>query len=128
MNNTPEQLRAEAERIQAYLEITASDDPNELVARLSDLNVYLARTGRMLAEASCIRDRAVAAVYASRAEVIERMPATVARRFVDSQTADENELVVWLDRLNRTCTHQSENLRTQISFAKQQLELTRKGY
>lgn len=125
---TPEQLRAEAERIQAYLEITASDDPNEMVARLSDLNVYLARTGRMLAEASCIRDRAVAAVYASRAEVIERMPATVARRFVESQTADQNALVVWLDRLNRTCTHQSENLRTQISFTKQQLELTRKGY
>lgn len=123
-----EQLRAEAERIQAYLEITVSDDPNELVARLSDLNVYLARTGRMLAEASCIRDRAVAAVYAEEARAIVKMPATVARRFVESQTADENALVTWLDRLNRACTHQSENLRTQISFAKQQLELTRKGY
>lgn len=126
--NTAEQLRAEAERIQAYLEITVSDDPNELIARLSDLNVYLARTGRMLAEASCLRDRAVTAVYASQTETIGRMPATVARRFVEAQTADENELVTWLDRLNRACTHQSENLRTQISFAKQQLELTRKGY
>lgn len=125
---THEQLRAEAERIQAYLEITASDDPNELAARLSDLNVYLARTGKMLAEASCIRDRAVAAVYAEEARAIFKMPATVARRFVESQTADQNALVVWLDRLNRACTHQSENLRTQISFAKQQLELTRKGY
>lgn len=125
---TTEQLRDEAKRIQAYLEITASDDPNELVARLSELNVYLARTGRMLAEAACIRDRAVAAVYAEEAKAIFRMPATVARRFVESQTADENELVTWLDRLNRACTHQSENLRTQISFAKQQLELTRKGY
>lgn len=128
MMETPEQLRAEAEGIQAYLEITASDDPNELVARLSELNVYLARTGRMLAEATGIRDRAVAEVYASRAETIGRMPATVARRFVESLTAEENELVTWLDRLNRTCTHQSENIRTQVSFAKQQLELSRKGY
>lgn len=126
--DTREQLRAEAERIQAFLEITVSDDPHEQVARLSDMSVYMARTGRMLAEASCLRDRAVAAVYAGEGRAILKMPATVARKFVDSQTADENELVIWIDRLNRSCTHCAENLRTQISFAKQQLELTRKGY
>ena len=128
MTSTAEQLRSEAASIQAFLELTCSDDPNEMVVRLSDLSVYMARTGKMLADAQQLRDRAAAAVYADNAKLIAKMPATVARKFVESQVADEAALATWIDRLNRSCTHQSENLRTQISFAKQQLELTRKGY
>lgn len=126
--NTAEQLRAEAAAIQDFLELTCSDDPNEMVARLSDLSVYMARTGKMLADARRMQDAAVAATYAEHTKSILKMPATVARKFIESQTAAENYLVNWIDRLNRACTHQSENLRTQVSFAKQQLELTRKGY
>lgn len=125
---TAQQLSAEASRIQDYLEITVSEDPNEMVSRLSDLNVYMARTGKMLADAQLLRDKAIAGVYAQSIKLIEKMPATVTKKFVESQTADENALVTWIDRLNRSCTHQSENLRTQVSFAKQQLEMTRNGY
>lgn len=128
MTDKTEQLRAEAAAIQDFLELTCSDDPNEMVARLSDLSVYMARTGKMLADARRMQDAAVAAAYAEHTKSILKMPATVARKFIESQTAAENYLVNWLDRLNRACTHQSENLRTQVSFAKQQLELTRKGY
>lgn len=125
---TAQQLSAEASHIQDYLEITVSDDPNEMVSRLSDLNVYMARTGKMLADAQLLRDKAIAGVYAQSIKLIEKMPATVTKKFVESQTADENALVTWIDRLNRSCTHQSENLRTQVLFAKQQLEMTRNGY
>lgn len=125
---TIEQLKQEAAQIQESLEITVSEDPNEMVARLSDLSVYMARTGKMLSDAQLIRDKAMAGVYAESIKLIEKMPATVTRKFVESQTADENHLVTWLERLNRTCTHQSENLRTQVSFSKQQLEMTRSGY
>ncbi len=125
---TLEQLQQEAGQIQSFLEITVSEDPNEMVSRLSDLSVYMARTGKMLADAQHIRDKAIANVYAESIRLIEKMPATVTRKFVESQTANENHIVTWLERLNRSCTHQSENLRTQVSFAKQQLEMTRSGY
>lgn len=35
--------------------------------------------------------------------------------------AEENKIVNWLDRINRTCVHQSDNLRTQLSFEKEQI-------
>ena len=37
----------EIEEMQSFLEITASDNPKELVDRLTDINVYLARSGKL---------------------------------------------------------------------------------
>lgn len=48
--------------------------------------------------------------------------------FVSAQSVTANQLVVWLDRINRTLVHAGDNIRTQISFAKQDLALQRKGY
>ena len=41
----------EIEEMQSFLEITASDNPKELIDRLTDINVYLARSGKLLADA-----------------------------------------------------------------------------
>lgn len=49
-------------------------------------------------------------------------------KFVAAQSVTANQLVVWLDRINRTLVHAGDNIRTQISFAKQDLALQRKGY
>ena len=46
----------------------------------------------------------------------------------DFAEVSANQLVVWLDRINRTLVHAGDNIRTQISFAKQDLALQRKGY
>lgn len=114
--------------MQEYLEVTVSDNPNELTERLGVLNVYMARSGKMLADAKHAQDKATAAAYAEHRDDILGLPATIAAKFIASQTASENYLVNWLDRINRTCTHQADNLRTLISFAKEQMGLTRKGY
>lgn len=123
-------LYSEAQEIQTFLESVPdnNDDPNELSIRLSYLNNYMARSGKMLADAKQMQDLAIAAAYAEHSKAILKMPATIALKFISSQTAEENYLVNWLDRINRTCTHQSDNIRTQISFAKEQMSLTRKGY
>lgn len=118
----------EIEGIQSFLEITTSDDPHELVQRLTDINVHMARTGKMLAEAKEYQDRVTANIYARHADYISRVPATVASRFVSSQCATVNRLVTWLERQNRALVHQGDNIRTQVSFAKQDLALQRKGY
>nr|WP_288892824.1 hypothetical protein [uncultured Alistipes sp.] len=123
-------LLQEAQEIQNFLESVPdnNEDPNELSIRLTYLNNYMARSGKMLADAKMMQDSAVAAAYAEHTKSILKMPATIAQKFIASQTVDENYLVNWLDRINRTCTHQSDNIRTQISFAKEQMGLTRRGY
>lgn len=67
-------------------------------------------------------------VYASHMEFISRVPATVAMKFVAAQSVTANQIVTWLDRINRTLVHAGDNIRTQISFAKQDMALQRKGY
>ena len=67
-------------------------------------------------------------VYSQHMEFLSRVPATVAIKFVAAQSVTANQLVVWLDRINRTLVHAGDNIRTQISFAKQDLALQRKGY
>lgn len=122
------QIVDEAEGMQSFLEITTSEDPTELIPRLSDMNVTLARSGKLLADAIELQDNAIAMVYEKRSDYIQRVSPTIATKYINSQAAHLNKLVKWLDRINRSCVHQSENLRTQISFAKQDLALTRKGY
>ena len=122
-------LLQEAQEIQNFLESVPdnNEDPNELAIRLTYLNNYMARSGKMLADAKMMQDSAVAAAYAEHTKSILKMPATIAQKFIASQTVNENYLVNWLDRINRACTHQSDNIRTQISFAKEQMSLTRRG-
>lgn len=118
----------EIEEMQSFLEITASDNPKELIQRLTDINVYMARSGKLLADAKALQDTITAKVYEEHKEFVGRVPATVAIKFVSAQTATANQLVNWLDRINRTLVHAGDNIRTQISFAKQDMALQRKGY
>lgn len=99
-------LRHKGDRRNAVLlEITASDNPKELIDRLTDINVYLARSGKLLADAKAYQDQVTANVYASHMEFISRVPATVAMKFVAAQSVTANQIVTWLDRINRTLVH-----------------------
>lgn len=119
-------LLDEAARIQVFAESCPTDDANVLVDRLNDLNHYLARTAVMLAEAKVIHDKAMLDSYL--AYDFEKMPASVVNKMVASMCGESNRLVNWVERLNRALVHIGENMRTQISFSKEQLKLTRSGY
>lgn len=123
-----EKILTEIQDIQAFLEITASEKPEELLQRLSDLNVYLARSGKLLADMIETQDKATALVFDEKKAYIAGLSTTLAKKYVESQTAEINGLVKWLDRINSACSHQSANIRTQISFAKENLRLTKSGY
>ena len=49
-----DKLIKECEEIQSFLEITMSDDSVEVIGRGCDLASYMARTGKMLADAKKI--------------------------------------------------------------------------
>lgn len=121
-------LLEECSVIQSYLEVTVSDDPNELAERLATLAVYMARSGQMLADAKYVLDTKRAEIYTEHSKLILKMPATVSTRFIESQSAEVNYLVNWLDRINRTCVHQSDSVRSLYSFAKEQLRMMKTGY
>lgn len=121
-------LFAEAMQMQEFLEATPSDNPAELVSRLGIINTYLARSGFLMAQAQKMQDETIANIFHLASEQIVRMSATIANKFVMAHASDVNSLYLLLERQNRAFVHQGENLRTQISFAKQEVELQRRGY
>lgn len=116
----------ELKSIQSFLEEEYTDDPVGLLNRITKLNVYMARTGFLLAEAEADRDKVVAATFAEHASAITKMPSQVSQKFINALCEDENYYVTWIEPIHRTCVHQSDGIRTQISFAKEEMRMS--GY
>ena len=125
---TIEEINRECKVMQEFLETTASDDPDELVQRLTDINVYLARSSKLLADAKLLQSERIRSEIDYNMNTIRMLSATLAKKYVDTLASEESHAVDWLDRLNRSFVHVGDNIRTQISFAKEQLKLTRSGY
>ncbi len=124
-------LKEEAKQIQEYLEITCSDNPEEIRSRISDLSVYMARSGEMLAQAKRDYNKKVSSEIANTIVKIAKeqfLSATAQNALVKSIAEDEQFLVDWLERINRTCTHQIDALRSLLSYEKEQLRLRETGY
>lgn len=114
--------------IQDYLQTFTGDDPSELIERLGMLNVYMARTGYLLAVAKADLDAAMSRVFAEFSAQILAMPATIGSRFISARCETENYYVNWIERVNRACVHQCDNIRTQVSFAKENMRLVNSPY
>jgi hypothetical protein len=126
-----EQLLKEAEEIQSYLEIECSNNPEEIEERLSAISVYKARSGEMLAQAKKLYRRKRSSEIANTIINIAKqqfLSATAQNALVESIAEDEAFLVDWLERINAACTMQSDALRSILSYEKENLSLTKKGY
>jgi len=121
----------EIQQIQSYLEITCSDNPDEVTQRIRELSAYLARTAFLLQEAKYALRRKKASEIG---EIVVRiakeqyLSAKAQNALVDSIAAEEHRVVDWLDRLNAACTHQIDALRSLLSYEKEQLRLRDTGY
>lgn len=112
--------------MQDYLEITISDNPQEIIERIGSLNVYMARSGKMLADAKRVLRMKKSDEISTMVKNIAKqnyLSATAQKALVDSIAQEENYLVDWLERINRTCTHQIDVLRSLLSYEKEQLRL-----
>jgi hypothetical protein len=120
-----EALKKEAQEIQSFLDITIGDDPVELVERGCDLAVYISRTGRMLADAKYHLDKKKKSAIMEQLKNIGLkldLPASTLNSLIDASCEDENRLYKWIDRMNRTATHQLEWCRTLISKLKEEMK------
>ena len=120
LNITPtDKISKELAAIDAFLNITMSEDVQEAVLRGNDLAVYIARTGKLLADAKYHLN------VKKKSEVFDTLRVNA---IIDSLCKDEQYLVDWCDRLNRTATHQLEWCRTIISKAKTEMALAPQSY
>lgn len=113
-----ENIQKELEEIQNFLEITLSENIDEAVVRGNDLAVYMARSGKLLADAKIHKDEKLNSEVISRIKDLVSLHASSANKFIDTLTKDENHLVTWADRVNAACSRQLEWCRTVISKGK----------
>ena len=120
-------MKKEAEQIQSYLEIHCSNNPEEIKERINKLQVYLARSGEMLANAKrLLNDKKSSEIANTIVKIAkeECLSASAQNALVKSIAVDEQYLVDWLDRINSACVHQLDALRSLLSYEKEQLRYT----
>ena len=122
MKITPiEELEREAEEINEYLSTVPPEEPNLAIERGGELSAYIARTGKMLADAKFYQDQAIAQSIVYNLGKQAGFPASVLKQLVESSCQRENLLVNTIERLNRAATHQLDWLRTVVSMAKEEM-------
>lgn len=125
-----EGIRNEAQQIQEFLEITMSENPQEVIERGNDLQVYMARTGKLLADAKYILNdqKRHETMDIIRDFIIDqKLSAKVQNALIDGLCKEEQYLVDWIDRLNAACTHQLDWCRSVNSKNKEEMRLTNIG-
>jgi hypothetical protein len=117
-------MKDEATKIQEYLDITISSDPAELVDRIATLMTYMARSGEMFAKAKKIlRAKKTTEINKTILKIAKEqcLSATVQNALLDSICEEEAFMVDWTERINRSCTHQIDGLRSLLSYEKEQM-------
>ena len=122
-----EDIKFELEAIQQFLEISISEDMNEVEQRGNELTVYMARSGKLLADAKYHRDENINSAIVEELKKILQLAPSTANKYIDALTKEENYLVSWSERVNRTCTHQIDWCRTLISKAKEEMRVSSYG-
>lgn len=126
-----EQILKEAIVIDSFLQETMSEMAEESVMRGNDLAVYIARTGKMLADAKYhLSEAKKDEVLDVLRETAKNAKATskATNALIDSICKEEQYLVDWCERLNRSATHQLDWCRTLISKAKEEMRLSPQMY
>ena len=121
-----EQIYKELTDIDSFLNITMSENPEEAIQRGNDLNVYMARTGKLLADAKYWLNQAMnSETMKTLAETAKnaKATATATNALVNSLCREERYLVDWCERCNRTATHQLSWCVTVISKAKEEMKM-----
>lgn len=125
--NTLEELESECLLHEQVINLTCSEQPEEALQRGNDLSVIIARTGKMLADAQYHRDNALSNTIeqAHRDGTSSSMSASSFNKYVASCTSVENFICTWVERIHRTAEKQLEWTRTIISYAKEEMRLSR---
>lgn len=128
LNITPqEQILDELRNIDSYLNITCSEQIEEIAERGNDLAVFIARSGKLLADAKYhLNEKMKDEVFETIREAGKQAKATstAVNQIIKSLCKEQQYLVDWCERVNRSATHQLDWCRTLISKAKEEMKYT----
>lgn len=116
------ELKSICQEFQSRLEMEFSkDDPDACLERMTELEVIMARSGQYLADAKYWQDEARGRLKQYVEELGSKYSISTLNDYVKAKTVDENHVVNWMERINRSCSHLTDNLRTTISYKKEEL-------
>ena len=121
-----EQILAELQNIDSFLNITMSENAEEAVQRGNDLAVYVARSGKLLADSKYwLNETMKSEVMQTLVDTAKnaKATATAINALISSLCREERYLVDWCERCNRTATHQLSWCVTVISKAKEEMKM-----
>lgn len=132
LNITPmDRIAEELSTMDSFLNTTMSEQVEEAVQRGNDLAVYIARSGKLLADAKYHLNSSM------KSEVMDTLRRTASEAgatskainaIIGSLCREEQYMVDWCERSNRSATHQLEWCRTLISKAKAEMGLAPQSY
>lgn len=115
---SPELIHKELNDIQVFLEANySSDNPAAVQQRFDDLGVYMARSGKLKADAEWHYNSLIesAIIEALKKGYEEKLSASTINKFVEAAARNYKFLLTWADRVNRSTTHQIEGMRSVMS-------------
>ena len=88
--------------------------------RLQELGAYMAESGKLKADMEFHYNEALnkELMQMIKGLLPEYSSASVQNKFMKSLAREESRILLIADRINRSCTHQIELMRTQLSFIK----------
>lgn len=116
---TLEELEKEVLRINEFLMITVTEDAPAIMDRGNDLAVELARTSKMKADAKywlTLAENKSIMKYAN-----QRLSPSVIKDLARTDNEYEIYLYEFIERVNRTATHQLDWLRSLLSWNKEEM-------
>lgn len=122
--SSPEAIEAELCEMQAFLESEyTADNTAALSSRLILLTQHMSRSGKLKADAEHHYHKVyTGSVMSSLKSLAESsMSVSMVNEYVKSMCGSYKHLITWADRVNRSCTHQIDSIRTLISFAKSEI-------
>ena len=128
---SPEDIRKELEMMDAFLNIECSEQVEEVVARGNTLAVYIARSGKLLADAKHhLNERMRTEVFETLTPACRQAGITskAVNAIIDSLCREERYTAEWCERVNRAATHQLDWARTLVSKAKTEMQITPPAY
>jgi hypothetical protein len=114
-------ITARLEAIQTVLEAAYDgDDGHVIMSRLTLVSAYMAESGKLLADAQYHYQ---ARMQTEMMQLIRDLlpdytSASAQNAFVKSLCKEELRLVQTADRVNASCTHQLDSMRSQLSYLK----------
>ena len=126
-----DRIAEELSTMDSFLNTTMSEQVEEAVQRGNDLAVYIARSGKLLADAKYHLNSSM------KSEVMDTLRRTASEAgatskainaIIGSLCREEQYMVDWCERSNRSATHQLEWCRTLISKAKAEMGLAPQSY